>query len=78
MAGQSAVRFAGVPEGGSVTILSPLGRAVRRLPGRDGDGLWGWDLRSERDRAVATGVYLALVRDAHGRAISTLRLVIAR
>jgi hypothetical protein len=72
------VRFAGVPAGGSITVISPLGRTVRRISAADPAGVWSWDLSSQRNRPVAAGVYLAVVRNSDRQVIQTLRLALSR
>ncbi len=55
-AAQPAVRFVNVPPGGTVRIAQPDGTLVRGLSAGDGSGI-SWDLRDERGRPVAGGLY---------------------
>jgi hypothetical protein len=72
------VQIAGVPAGGSVVIVSPAGRTVRRLSGPDPDGLWRWDLTTTEALPVASGLYLAFVRGSDNRPLNALRLALFR
>lgn len=73
-----AVEITGVPRGGSVTIVSPLGRIVRTLTEHDPGGSWRWDLRNASAQRAASGVYLALVRDAGRKMVGSVQLAVRR
>ena len=71
-----AVTIAGVPAGGSIAIVAPSGRVLRRITAPDGAGGWRWDLRSAGGRQVPAGIYAAVVRDARDHLVGTARLTL--
>jgi hypothetical protein len=78
MSAAGAVQIAGVPDGGSVAIVSPLGRIIRIITEHGSDGGWRWDLKGHSARPAASGVYVAMIRDAGDRAVGALRLTLTR
>ncbi len=76
VADHQSVSIAGVPTGGSVTIVAPTGRILRRITRPDATGTWAWDFRTAQGRTVPAGIYMAAVRDATNRMIGTTRLAI--
>ena len=73
-----AVEISGVPRGGSVDIVTPAGRRVTTIAAAEAGGGWRWRLVSRADRAVAPGIYLAVVRDGGSQVVQTLRLAVRR
>lgn len=66
-----------LPVSGSLTIYDALGRPVRAAGGRPaGTHRWRWDGRDDDGRAVASGVYLAVLR--FGSMMRVARLVLLR
>jgi len=70
------VTIAGVPPGGSIAIIAPSGRVIRRLSATGGTGDASWDLCGPAGRQVPAGIYTAAVRDAENRPAGAARLVL--
>lgn len=70
------VTITGVPAGGTIAIIAPSGRVIRRLTATDASGGVGWDLRGAGGRRVPAGIYTAAVRDARNRPAGAARLVL--
>jgi hypothetical protein len=66
----SAVHFANVPATAIVQVFRPSGTPIRTLRSQGASAL-AWDLRTERGRLIAPGLYRVRVlgRDAAGRPV---------
>ena len=55
-------RFANLPKSCEIYIFSAGGRFIRRLVETDRDGGVAWDLRTEDNHRVGSGVYFYVIR----------------
>jgi len=60
-------RFAGVPKGATITILTAAGHLVRTLTESNNDGGVAWDLTTYEGKAATPGVYLFRIETLDGQ-----------
>jgi len=60
---QNKIAFLDIPGRATISIYTELGELVRTLTHTDGSGSENWDLTTDSNQLIVSGIYIAVIRD---------------